>query len=503
MTRRDALLGMGSAVLLGRADAQVTPDMVQFRPEIEPLVRLMEITPRERCAEMLVEQLRRGVSYRQLLAALFLAAIRNVNPQPPGFALHSVFIIHAAHLLAMEAPPDSRLLPLFYALDNFKTSQDRDSKQTNGDYVMRPIAGSLPGADRAADELKAAMEAWDQERAERAAAGMARHGSAAAAFQLLRRYGARDYRNIGHKAIYVANASRTLETIGWQHAEPVLRSLVLALLDFGKDRKVDGYAFEDQCYLANAARVKAGFGKLSASPWTASDSDPSAVRALWEAIRSTSPEEACAEAGKRLVGGTAGANSVWDAVHLSAAELAMRGAPAATIQGIHTVSAVNGLHHAYVACGDPSLQFLLVLQGVGWVGQFRKLVESRADRQRAFSIMDMEPLGEGGPQDRRIEETFAAVPSKVDEAASRVMKLATDPGSRQAFLSAAVRTTLAKGDEVHFYKFLAAILEDTALVGVQWQPRFLAASVHYMKGPSNAEPIAIKRAREAMRALPA
>ena len=124
---------------------------------------------------------------------------------------------------------------------------------------MRPIAGSLPVGDRAADELKAAMEAWDQERAERAAAGMARHGSAAAAFQLLRRYGARDYRNIGHKAIYVANASRTLETIGWQHAEPVLRSLVLSLLDFGKERKVDGYAFEDQCYLANAARVKAGF----------------------------------------------------------------------------------------------------------------------------------------------------------------------------------------------------------------------------------------------------
>ena len=97
-------------------------------------------------------------------------------------------------------------------------------------------------------------------------------------------------------------------------------------------------------------------------------------------------------------------------------------------------------------------------------------------------------------------ESLAAIAS---EAASRVMKLATDPGSRQAFLSAAVRTTLAKGDEVHFYKFLAAILEDTALVGAQWQPRFLAASVHYMKGPSNAEPIAIKRAREAMRALPA
>ena len=45
-----------------------------------------------------------------------------------------------------------------------------------------------------------------------------------------RKYGCRDFRDIGHKAIYVANAFRTLEVIGWQHAEPVLRSLAFALL---------------------------------------------------------------------------------------------------------------------------------------------------------------------------------------------------------------------------------------------------------------------------------
>src|SRR5690606_11757608 len=49
-------------------------------------------------------------------------------------------------------------------------------------------------------------------------------------FELFCRYAARDYRDIGHKAIYVANAWRTLHTIGWQHAEPVIRSLGYALL---------------------------------------------------------------------------------------------------------------------------------------------------------------------------------------------------------------------------------------------------------------------------------
>jgi hypothetical protein len=31
-------------------------------------------------------------------------------------------VIHSAHVISLEAPADSRLLPLFYALDNFKTA---------------------------------------------------------------------------------------------------------------------------------------------------------------------------------------------------------------------------------------------------------------------------------------------------------------------------------------------------------------------------------------------
>ncbi|HJZ98394.1 MAG TPA: hypothetical protein VKE70_17915, partial [Candidatus Solibacter sp.] len=127
--RRQVLRGMTGALVspwvLSRAQSTVTPDAVRLRPEMEPLVALIERTPRERCAEMAVEQLKRGVSYRQFLSALFLAGVRNVNPRPPGFAMHCVFVVHAAHLIGMEAPPESRMLPLFYVLDDFKASQDR------------------------------------------------------------------------------------------------------------------------------------------------------------------------------------------------------------------------------------------------------------------------------------------------------------------------------------------------------------------------------------------
>ena len=74
------------------------------------------------------------------------------------------------------------------------------------------------------------MESWDIERAQRAAISLARSRNTAEVFASLWQYGARDYRNIGHKAIFVANAERTLRVVGWQHAEPVLRSLTYALL---------------------------------------------------------------------------------------------------------------------------------------------------------------------------------------------------------------------------------------------------------------------------------
>jgi len=506
ISRRDIFQGLTGALaaplLLRRSDAEVTPDLVKFRPEIEPLVALIERTPREKCAEMAVEQLRRGVGYRQLLAALFLAGIRNINPQPPGFALHCVFIIHSAHLISLEAPADSRLLPLFYALDNFKASQERDAKQASGDYTMGPLRGSLPSPDRAAAEFSAALEAWDAERAERAVVALARRRSAGEVFGLLWRYGARDYRNIGHKAIFVANAYRTLHAIGWQHAEPVLRSLTLGLLAFGKEQSVNGYALDDQCYGGNLKRLKETYSRLP-DAWVAEAGDPPVTRSILTTMRDSTPEEACADVAGRLAKGKAGAGTVWDAVHLSAAELRMRAQGGAVLVGIHAVTSANALHYAYLAAPDPQDRFLLLLQAVGWMGQFRTFAGTRQDGLRSFPITDLEPSGDTGPLDRILTETFAGIPSNLDAAAARVLRLAPDLPSRQAFLATSLRFTSAKVNEVHYYKYLAALLEDISLVSPDWQPHLLAAVVYYGKGSGDPEPAPMKRAREALRALAA
>ena len=74
------------------------------------------------------------------------------------------------------------------------------------------------------------MQQWDESKADAAVAGLARSGKPEDIWESFWRFGARDYRSIGHKAIDVANSHRVLGVVGWRHAEPILRSLAYALL---------------------------------------------------------------------------------------------------------------------------------------------------------------------------------------------------------------------------------------------------------------------------------
>jgi hypothetical protein len=335
------------------------------------------------------------------------------------------------------------------------------------------------------------MEAWDPEAAERAVVSLARSRTGGEVFSMLWRYGARDYRNIGHKAIFTANACRTLHAIGWQYAEPVLRSLVLAQLDFKRDQKLNGYALADQCYEGNLKRAK------SMPRWESGPADPQATRSIVATIRQATPDEACADVAARLAKGQATPASVWDAVHLAGAELRVRARRGAALASIHSVTSTNALHYAWLTASDPGDRALLLLQAVGWQGQFRTASSAKPDDLREFPIFDLAPATESSP----LSEIYAGISSKPDEAAARVMRLATDAQARRAYLSGAIRLSAAKANEVHYYKYLAALIEDLPLVSPAWQPHLLAATVYYVKGSSDPDPAPMKQAKEAMRAL--
>ena len=179
----------------------------------------------------------------------------------------------------------------------------------------------------------------------------------------------------------------------------------------------------------------------------------------------------------------------------------MRAGSTAAIGGIHAVTSANALHYACLTAADPQVRFLLLLQAVGWMGQYRTWLGTRPDGLRHFSITDLEPSTEATPLDRSLAEIFAGIPANPDASAVRVLRLASDPGHRQAFLSTALRLTSAKVNEVHYYKYLAALIEDIPLVSPEWQPHLAAATVYYLKGSNDPDPVPMKRAREALRSL--
>ena len=90
--------------------AEAGVGIVRFSPEMEPLVRFLEDTPRERLLEEVAARIRRGMSYRDLLAALLLAGVRNIQPRPVGFKFHAVLVVNSAHLASLSSPDSDRSL---------------------------------------------------------------------------------------------------------------------------------------------------------------------------------------------------------------------------------------------------------------------------------------------------------------------------------------------------------------------------------------------------------
>src|SRR5262245_32934732 len=121
------LRGLGP---VSAAEAAAQGSIVRFTSDIEPLVRVLEDTPRESVLEKTADRIRAGATYKQVLAALQLAGVRNVQPRPSvGFKFHAVLVVNSAHLSAIHSPEEHRWLPILWAIDNFKESQARDVRE--------------------------------------------------------------------------------------------------------------------------------------------------------------------------------------------------------------------------------------------------------------------------------------------------------------------------------------------------------------------------------------
>lgn len=469
------------------AEAKLPAKLVQLHPDIEGLVRLLETTSRERVLEEVASKIKRGTSYREILAALQLAGVRNIQPRPVGFKFHAVLVVNSAHIASLASPDSDRWLPIFWAIDAFKNSQAQDVQQ--GDWAMGAIdENAVPPSHKARQALIEALDNWDEAEADAAIVGMYRTAGAHEIYQVLCRYGARDFRELGHKEIYTANSFRCLETIGWQHGEPILRSLVYAMLDRvgAKENPAKADLPADRPYRRNLERAK----EIRVG-WLDGKLDADATREMLAAIRSGSAQDTSAKALELLNKGVA-PQSLWDAYFDGAGELLMR---QPGIAAIHAVTFTNACHYSFQHARDEETRKMLLLQNAAFLPLYR------GGKDDGNHIDTMEPAALKDSGAGAVEEIFADVSgdkaSKL-RAAQKILTYLKENPNPKPLADAARRLIFLKGRDSHDYKFSSAVLEDYELMAPQWRDRYLAASVFNLKGSGDRDNDLVKRIRAAL-----
>lgn len=461
-------------------EARLDPRMVALHPDIEPLVRFLEETPREKVLEELAAKIRRGLSYREVLAALLLAGVRNIQPRPVGFKFHAVLVVNSAHLASLASPDSDRWLPILWAVDQFKSSQAADVRE--GNWSLGPVDEKVvPPSHKARQALIRALDDWDESAADAAIVGMVRTAGADEIFEVLTRYGARDFREIGHKEIYVANSFRTLESIGWHHAEPVLRSLVYAILDRdgAKENPAKADYGADRPYRHNIQQV----GQIK-DGWEDGKIDQDATAEMLEALRYATPNEASAKVIELLNRGVAG-RSMFDAFFDFSGELMMR---APGILSLHATTFTNAVHYSWQHCRDEEARKLLMLQNASFLPLFR------GERKAGVRIDDLQAAS----KPVTIDEIFEEMAKDKADASRKILRYLQDEKSPAAFAQAARRLIFLKGTNSHDYKYSSAVLEDYHAMTPKWRDRFLAASSFYFKGSSDPDNQLVSRIRAAL-----
>ena len=487
-----ALAAFGDVAFLSRlprvaaAETVLEPRMVRFNPDIEPMVRLLEETPRERVIEEVAHRVKHGLTYREVLAALLLAGVRNIQPRPVGFKFHAVLVVNSAHLASLASQDSDRWLPIFWGIDQFKASQAADASE--GDWTMAPVdEAAVPPGDRAKKAFIEAMDNWDEAAADAAVAGLARSAAAEEIFEIFARYGVRDFRDIGHKAIYVANSFRTLEVIGWQHAEPVLRSLAYALLELegAKQNPARADLPADRPFRQNVGKLRE-----VRDGWQNGTGSAEAGLELLQAMRTGSASE-LSDLTVKLLNRGHGPQPIFDALLNGAGELLMQ---RPGIVSLHAMTFTNAVHYAWQRVRNDETRRLLLLQNAAFLPLFRG-----DHKDTGVHIDGLEPLAPANG-DGAIDEILAEMGGDRLAAARKVLGHLKDHPNPQPFADAARRLIFQKGTNSHDYKFSSAVLEDYRTLASPWRERLLAASVFNLRSSRDRDNGLVQRIRSALAA---
>jgi hypothetical protein len=380
-------------------------------------------------------------------------------------------MVESAHQLAESASDEEAWLAAFWNLNDFKRSQQIDRLQ--GDWVLSPTPEvSFPNEEAGRVEFMAAMQDWDDERADRAIVGLLKHHSRESLFELIWPLASRCYVNIGHKIIYAAQIERVLRRIDWKVAEAPLRSLVSALLFVRADGPRTS-AFDHSLELA---------AKFPDN-WLAGKRDSQESQAILEQLREAESEEAQQLVVTALEQGLA-PESIWDGMRLYASEIFVKRPPSAprsrsTILPVHAVTVTNAFGHVWRNTTSEPTRRLAILQAAGWLPLLKR------DLTRIIRLSTDGPgIDELGAE----EEPSTAIDAVFDARSPAQTRAFLDhkPDQGAAYFARLRGGMFRRAVEHHQYKYAAAIWEESRLVDPRWTSQLLAPAIDYL--PTTAEP---------------
>jgi len=442
---------------------------------VEDLVDLLVDSPRERIPRELVRLIEKDLRYEDLLAALALAAVHNVQPYPKvGYKYHSVMMLRAVHLTTQHLSSADRWLPIAWAADYFKQTQ-AEERDADG-WRMPARAGASPGSAEAARRaLIIALDNWDRDAADAAIVNYAEVADPQEIFSLLFPYGARDLRAIGHKAIAVSNAHFLIEVLGLARAGPILRSTVAALQNSDADPNPASHDLPpDQPWRQNLQRLRE-----IPQNWKHGRNDAGARTELHAALYRVSEDES----GKLVIAllrQGISPDAIWQVLFDTAAELLMH---ESGIVPLHAQTTANALYYAFRVCDDEPTQQLSLLQCAAFIAMFRKLV---GVTQPDIGLEALQPLPPEATGLDAIDEIFAELSAgRRLQAARKSLGFLQTGGSPEALIAKTRHHLVYNAQGPHDYKFSEAVFDSYAhLPNSDWQRRFLSAGMSTFKAPA-------------------
>jgi len=293
-----------------------------------------------------------------------------------------------------------------------------------------------------------------------------------------------------------------MDALGWRYAEPVLQYLAGG---FASDES-------DASYEPNRQLV---FKHLPHFPaeWANRKSDRGATLELYGAMRLGNHQPLCELICSQLQASKLNAQNVWDAIHLTAADLLFRYRTGGNAIGgvlVHAVTATDALRFGFDCSADDRARLLMMLQAIAMLDE---IFITPAEREGQLRNLNLVELQAEAPDGIDMAGVFRLLPKKgflyeqkseeerkgSDRACMAAFALLNNPENVRPFLRAARGLICVKASvDPHDMKYPAAAFDDAFAASREWLPYLLAATVHALHGPSSADSKSLVMARDAL-----